>query len=208
MNPDQSKLNVSRFLWAFGIIFFCFILGSMTVGIFNGIQTKDEQTNGTWAEVVNQYQRRVDLIPNLVQVVQKYAAHEKDTFVGVAEARSKASSIQMTPEVLNNPAAFKKFQDAQGEIGSFLGRLMSVQEKYPELKADRQFIELQAQLEGTENRITVARNKYIKAVQEYNLTVRQFPGNIFAGIFGYSLKPQFTVENEKQISTAPKVEFK
>lgn len=195
---------MKRFFLAFAI-FSSMILSGCG---YNGFQTKDEQITASWAEVVNQYQRRSDLIPNLVQIVGRYAAHEKDTLVGVAEARSKASSIQMTPEVLNNPAAFKKFQDAQGEIGSFLGRLMSVQEKYPELKADKQFQELQAQLEGTENRITVARNRYIKSVQEYNLQVRQFPTNLTAMMFSYSVKPQFTVENEKQISVAPKVEFK
>lgn len=175
---------------------------------YNSFQAKDEQITASWAEVVNQYQRRSDLIPNFVQVVQPYAQHEKETFTGIAEARSKASSIQMTPEVLNNPEAFKKFQSAQGEIGNFLGRLMMVQERYPELKADKHFIELQAQLEGTENRIAVARNRYIKTVQDYNLQIRQFPTNLTAMMFTYSTKPQFTVENEKQISTAPKVEFK
>lgn len=185
------------------------LLSSLLSGCgYNSFQSKDEQIAASWAEVVNQYQRRSDLIPNLVQVVQRYAAHEKETLVGVAEARSKASSVQMTPEVLNNPEAFKKFQAAQGEISSFLSRLMVVQEKYPELKADKQFIELQSQLEGTENRITVARNRYIKAVQEYNVQIRQFPTNLTAMMFSYSAKPQFTVENEKQISTAPKVEFK
>ena len=190
-------------------IFFALLFATILSGCgYNGFQSKDEQSIAAWAEVVNQYQRRSDLIPNLVAVVQKYAAHEKETLVGVTEARSKASSIQATPELLNNPEAFKKFQVAQGEISSFLSRLMVVNEKYPDLKADKQFLELQAQLEGTENRITVARNRYIKSVQEYNLQVRSFPTNLTAMVFGYQTKPQFTVENEKQISTAPKVEFK
>jgi len=175
---------------------------------YNSFQTKDEQINAAWAEVVNQYQRRMDLIPNLVAVVEKYASHEKDTFVGLAAARASASAVQVTPALMNDLTAFKKFQAAQGEIGQFLSRLMVVKEQYPELKADKRFAELQAQLEGAENRITIARNRYIKSVQEYNIQIRQFPTNLTAMVFSYEAKPQFTVENEKQISTAPKVQFK
>lgn len=174
---------------------------------YNTLQTTDEQIKANWAEVVNQYQRRADLIPNLVNVVKGYAAQEKDVLLGVTNARSRVGSIQATPELLNNPEAFAKFQAAQGELSSALSRLLVVAENYPQLKSDANFRELQAQLEGTENRITVARNRYIKAVQEYNVVVRSFPSNLTAMIFGYKVKPSFTVENEKEISTAPKVDF-
>ncbi|MDB5754710.1 MAG: uncharacterized protein JWR56_1138, partial [Massilia sp.] len=156
---------------------------------------------------VNQYQRRADLIPNLVNVVKGYASHEKETLEAVTRARASATSMQVTPEVLNDPAAFQKFQQAQGELTNALSRLMMVTENYPNLKADASFRDLQSQLEGTENRITVARQRYIVSVQEYNVLTRSFPNNLTAMIFGYKVKPSFTVENEKSISTAPTVNF-
>jgi LemA protein len=174
---------------------------------YNEFQAKDEATKAAWGEVVNQYQRRADLIPNLVNTVKGYASHEKDTLEAVTRARAAATSFQITPEVLNNPAAFQKFQQVQGELSGALSRLMAVSEKYPDLKADTSFRDLQSQLEGTENRITVARQRYIASVQDYNITVRSFPTNLTAMMFGYQAKPSFTVENEKAISTAPKVDF-
>lgn len=190
------------------IFIFSLLLASLLSGCgYNDFQTLDEQSKSSWAEVVNQYQRRADLIPNLVGVVQGYATHEKDTLVGVTEARSKATSIQLTPEALNNPQAMKQFQQVQGDLTTALSRMMSVAEKYPELKANEQFRDLQSQLEGTENRITVARNRYIHSVSAYNLKVRRFPSNLTASMFGYETKPQFTVDNEKTISVAPKVNF-
>lgn len=174
---------------------------------YNKFQSSDEQVKASWAEVVNQFQRRADLIPNLVSTVKGYASHEESVFLGVTNARAKVGSMQITPELVNNPEAFAKFQAAQGELTSSLSRLLLVAENYPQLKADANFRDLQAQLEGTENRITVARNRYIKDVQEYNIAVRSFPSNITAKIFGYDVKPNFTVENEKEISTAPKVNF-
>jgi LemA protein len=174
---------------------------------YNQFQAKDEATKAAWAEVVNQYQRRADLIPNLVNTVKGYASHEKDTLEAVTRARAAATSFQITPEVLNNPEAFQKFQQVQGELSSALSRLMAVSENYPQLKADASFRDLQSQLEGTENRITVARQRYIAAVQDYNVTVRSFPTNLTAMMFGYQAKPSFTVENEKSISTAPAVNF-
>jgi len=174
---------------------------------YNQFQAKDEATKAAWAEVVNQYQRRADLIPNLVNTVKGYATHEKDTLEAVTRARAAATSFQITPEVLNNPEAFQKFQQVQGELSNALSRLMAVSENYPQLKADASFRDLQSQLEGTENRITVARQRYIAAVQDYNVTVRSFPTNLTAMMFGYQAKPSFTVENEKSISTAPAVNF-
>ncbi|MEO6958475.1 MAG: LemA family protein [Burkholderiaceae bacterium] len=174
---------------------------------YNTLQSTDEQIKASWAEVLNQYQRRADLVPNLVNVVKGFAAQEKDVLLGVTNARSKVGSIQATPELINDPEAFAKFQSVQGELTSALSRLLVVAENYPQLKSDANFRELQAQLEGTENRITVARNRYIKAVQEYNITVRSFPTNLTAMIFGYKVKPSFAVENEKAISVAPKVDF-
>jgi LemA protein len=174
---------------------------------YNQFQSKDEAVKAAWAEVVNQYQRRADLIPNLVNTVKGYATHEKDTLEAVTRARAAATSFQITPEVLNNPEAFQKFQQVQGELSSALSRLMAVSENYPQLKADASFRDLQSQLEGTENRITVARQRYIAAVQDYNVTVRSFPTNLTAMMFGYQAKPSFTVENEKSISTAPTVNF-
>ena len=174
---------------------------------YNTFQTTDEQIKASWAEVLNQYQRRADLIPNLVNTVKGFAAQEQTVLLGVTEARAKVGSIQATPELINDEQAFAKFQAAQGEMTSALSRLLAVSENYPQLKADGVFRDLQAQLEGTENRITVARNRYIKAVQEYNVTVRSFPSNLTAMMFGFKTKPNFSVENEKEISTAPKVDF-
>lgn len=174
---------------------------------YNTLQSTDEQIKASWAEVLNQYQRRADLVPNLVNVVKGFAAQEKDVLLGVTNARSKVGSIQATPELINDPEAFAKFQSVQGELTSALSRLLVVAENYPQLKSDANFRELQAQLEGTENRITVARNRYIKAVQEYNITVRSFPSNLTAMVFGFKVKPSFAVENEKAISVAPKVDF-
>ena len=174
---------------------------------YNSFQSGDEQVKASWAEVLNQYQRRADLIPNLVSTVKGEAAFEQGTLTKVIEARAKATSIQATPELINDPAAFQKFQQAQGELTGSLSRLMVVSENYPNLKANQAFRDLQAQLEGTENRITVARNRYIKAVQEYNVTVRSFPSNLTAMVFGYKDKPSFTVENEKAISAPPAVDF-
>jgi len=174
---------------------------------YNTFQTTDEQIKASWAEVLNQYQRRADLIPNLVNTVKGYAAQEQAVLLGVTEARAKVGSIQATPELINDPQAFAKFQAAQGELSSALSRLLVVSENYPQLKSDQNFRDLQAQLEGTENRITVARNRYIQAVKEYNVTVREFPTNLTAMLFGYKVKPSFTVENEKAISTPPTVSF-
>ena len=174
---------------------------------YNTFQTTDEQIKASWAEVLNQYQRRADLIPNLVNTVKGYAAQEQAVLLGVTEARAKVGSIQATPELINDAQAFAKFQAAQGQLTSALSRLLVVSENYPQLKSDANFRDLQAQLEGTENRITVARNRYIKAVQEYNVAVRSFPSNLTAMLFGYGVKPSFTVENEKEISRAPAVDF-
>src|ERR1700674_1454351 len=180
---------------------------SLTNCGYNAIQTNDEQVKSSWSEVVNQYQRRADLVPNLVNSVKGFAQQEKDVLLGVTNARAKVGSVQATPEVLNDPAAFQKFQAAQGELSSALSRLLVVTENYPQLKSDQNFRDLQAQLEGTENRITVARNRYIQAVQNYNITVRSFPQNLTASMFGYKPKPNFTVENEAAISKPPTVDF-
>jgi LemA protein len=174
---------------------------------YNTFQSSDEDVKAAWAEVLNQYQRRADLVPNLVNVVKGYAAHEKDVLTQITEARASVGSIKATPELLNDEEAFKKFIAAQGQMTSALSRLMVVAENYPQLKADGMFRDLQAQLEGTENRITVARNRYIGTVKDYNIAVRSFPTNLTAMIFGYKTKPSFTVENEKAISTPPTVDF-
>ncbi|MBI3374475.1 MAG: LemA family protein [Betaproteobacteria bacterium] len=174
---------------------------------YNTLQSADEQIKAGWAEVINQYQRRADLVPNLVNTVKGFAAQEQQVLLGVTNARARVGSIQATPELVNDPAAFQKFAAAQGELSSALSRLLVVSENYPQLKSDANFRDLQAQLEGTENRITVARNRYIKAVQEYNVVVRSFPSNLTAMMFGFKEKAQFTVENEKEISKAPKVDF-
>jgi LemA protein len=183
------------------------LASSLSACGYNDFQTRDEQVKAAWSEVVNQYQRRADLIPNLVNTVKGYASHEKDTLEAVTRARAAATSFQITPEVLNNPQAFEKFQQVQGQLSSALSRLMAVAEQYPNLKADASFRDLQSQLEGTENRITVARQRYIAAVQQYNVLARSFPTNLTAKMFSYDVKPSFMVENEKAISTAPKVDF-
>ena len=174
---------------------------------YNNLQTQDEQVKSAWSEVINQYQRRADLIPNLVNTVKGYAAQEQQVLIGVTEARAKVGSIQATPELVNDPQALAKFQAAQGDLSNALSHLMAVVENYPQLKSDQNFRDLQAQLEGTENRIAVARNRYIQAVQNYNVTVRSFPANLTAMMFGYKPKPNFTVENEAAISKPPSVDF-
>jgi len=174
---------------------------------YNDIQRADEQTKSAWSEVLNQYQRRADLVPNLVNTVKGFAAQEQQVLVQVTEMRSRVGSIQATPELLNDPAAFRKFQEAQAAMGSALSRLLAVAENYPQLKSDANFRDLQAQLEGTENRIAVARNRYIKAVQEYNVLIRQFPSNLWASWFKYQIKPNFAVEDEKAIAKPPSVDF-
>ncbi len=174
---------------------------------YNRIQTQDESVKAAWSEVVNQYQRRADLVPNLVNTVKGFAAQEKSVLLGVTEARAKVGTIQATPELINDEAAFKKFQAAQGELTSALKSLIAVTENYPQLKSDQNFRDLQSQLEGTENRITVARKRYIDAVQEYNVTIRSFPSNLTAMIFKYQLKPNFAVENEAAIARPPTVDF-
>jgi LemA protein len=182
------------------------VLGLSGCG-YNTFQTSDEQVKSSWSEVLNQYQRRADLVPNLVSTVKGAAAFEQDTLLAVTNARAGATSIQATPELINDPQAFAKFEAAQSQLGSALSRLLVVVEKYPELKANENYRDLQAQLEGTENRITVARNRYIKAVQDYNVAVRTFPSNLTAMVFGYAVKPNFSVADEKAIATPPKVDF-
>ena len=189
--------------WAFALA----VVGLLSGCGYNTIQKQDEQTKAAWSEVLNQYQRRADLIPNLVNTVKGYAAQEQTVLLGVTEARAKVGSIQATPELVNDPAALAKFQAAQGELSSALSRLLVVTENYPNLKSDQNFRDLQAQLEGTENRITVARNRYIEAVQNYNLEIRSFPSNLTAMMFHYKEKPNFTVENEAAISKPPTVDF-
>jgi LemA protein len=189
------------------MVFALSLLLSLSGCGYNAFQSLDEESKASWSEVLNQYQRRADLVPNLVSTVKGYAEHEEKVLTEVAEARSKVGSMQVTPEVLNDPDAFAKFQAAQGQLTSALSRLMAVAENYPNLKADQGFRDLQAQLEGTENRVTVARNRFIGSVKDYNVAIRTFPNNLTAMMFGYKAKPSFTVENEKAISTAPKVEF-
>ena len=189
-------------------IVFVLVLLSLLSGCgYNAIQSKDEAIKGAWSEVVNQYQRRADLVPNLVNTVKGYATHEEEVFTKVTEARANVGKVTINADQLDDAVALQKFQAAQGELSSALSRLMAVSENYPQLKADGLFQNLQAQLEGTENRITVARNRYIQAVQDYNTFVRSFPQNLTAMIFGYKTKANFSVENEKQISTAPTVDF-
>jgi LemA protein len=191
--------------WSLGVLAAA-VMGLSGCG-YNNLQSQDEGVKAAWSEVVNQYQRRADLIPNLVNTVKGYAAQEQKVLIGVTEARAKVGSIQVTPEVLNDPELFKKYQAAQGELSGALKSLLAVTENYPQLKSDQNFRDLQSQLEGTENRITVARNRYIAAVQSYNVTVRSFPVNLTAKMFGFQVKPSFTVANEQQISTAPTVSF-
>jgi LemA protein len=174
---------------------------------YNQFQKLDEEVKASWAEVLNQYQRRADLIPNIVATVKGEANFEQETLTKVIEARSKATSIQATPELINDPAAFQKFQAAQGELTGALSRLMVVAEQYPSLKANQAFQDLRVQLEGTENRVTVARNRYIKAVADYNVLARSFPNNLTAMMFSYTVKPSFTVQNEAEISKPPAVNF-
>ena len=174
---------------------------------YNQFQSLDEASKSAWSEVLNQYQRRADLVPNIVATVKGEASFEQDTLTKVVEARAKATAVQVTPETLNDPQAFQRFQQAQGELSSALSRLLVVSERYPDLKANQAFRDLRVTLEGTENRITVARNRYIESVQEYNVLARSFPSNITAKIFSYSPKPNFTVQNEAQISTPPTVDF-
>jgi LemA protein len=174
---------------------------------YNDFQRLDEQSKSAWSEVLNQYQRRADLVPNIVATVKGEANFEQDTLTKVVEARARATAVQLTPEMLNNPEAMKKFQAAQGELGSTLSRLLVVSENYPNLKANQGFRDLRVQLEGTENRITVARNRYIQTVQDYNVLTRSFPTNFTAMLFSYSVKPNFAVENEKALSAPPQVDF-
>ena len=181
--------------------------GSLAGCGYNKLQNQDEAVKAAWSEVLNQYQRRADLIPNLVATVKGFAAQEERVLVGVTEARAKATSIQLTPELINDPEAFKKFQAAQGELTQALKSLIAVTENYPDLKSDANFRDLQVQLEGTENRITVARNRYIDAVRAFNVTVREFPTNLTAGWFDFEVKPNFAVENEAAISAPPAVSF-
>jgi len=174
---------------------------------YNQIQINDESVGAAWSEVLNQYKRRADLIPNLVSVVQGYASHEKEVLTRVTEARANVAGLKATPELINDPAAFARFQKAQSDLGGALSRLLVVAENYPNLKADANFRDLQAQVEGTENRITVARNRYIKAVQEYNISVRTFPNNLTAMVMGWQTKPNFTVDDEKAMSAPPAIKF-
>lgn len=180
---------------------------SLTNCGYNTIQSQDQQIKASWSEVVNQYQRRADLVPNLVSSVRGFAQQERDVLQGVTDARARVGQLQVTPEVLNDPAAFQKFQQAQAELSSALSRLLVVAENYPQLKSDAVFRDLMSQLEGTENRITVARNRYIRSVQDFNTTVRSIPTNFTAMVFGYRERPNFTVDNEREISAAPKVDF-
>ena len=197
----------TRLLKIFSAACAAFALTALSGCGYNQFQALDEQTKSAWSEVLNQYQRRADLVPNIVATVKGEAAFEQDTLTKVVEARAKATSIQVTPETLNNPEAFTKFQAAQGELSSSLSRLLVVSENYPNLKANQGFQDLRVQLEGTENRITVARNRYIKTVQDYNVLARSFPNNLTAMIFSYNVKPTFAVENEAQISKPPAVNF-
>jgi LemA protein len=184
------------------------LLTSMFAGCgYNTLQQQDEQVKSAWSEVLNQYQRRADLVPNLVNTVKGGVAAEKDILNSVVEARAKATSIQATPELINDPQAFQRWQAAQGELSSALSRLLAVVENYPDLKSISGFNDLLAQLEGTENRIAVARKRYIEGVQAYNVTVRSFPSNLTAKMFGHQVKPNFTVENESTISQPPRVDF-
>ena len=198
---DNGEIDMFRWLITL------FMMMALSGCGYNTLQSTDENIQASWAEVLNQYQRRADLVPNLVNVVKGYAAHEKDVLTQVTEARSRVGAIQATPELINDEEAFKKFIAAQGEMTSAISRLLAVAENYPQLKADGLFRDLQAQLEGTENRITVARKRYIDAVKEYNIIVRSFPTNLTAMLFGHKTKPSFTVENEKDISEPPKVDF-
>lgn len=202
MNALRSRIRaLTGLLVTFG-------LAAVLTGCgYNDFQRLDEQTKSAWSEVLNQYQRRADLVPNIVATVKGEAAFEQDTLTKVIEARSRATAIQVTPATLNDPAALAKFQAVQGELGGALSRLMAVSERYPDLKANKGFSDLRVQLEGTENRITVARNRFIETVQAYNVLARSFPSNVTAKVFSYNVKPSFTVQNEAQISAPPTVDF-
>ena len=189
------------------ILFVAVVTAALTGCGYNSLQSQDEAVKSGWSEVVNQYQRRADLVPNLVATVKGFAQQEQTVLLGVTEARAKVGSIQVTPELLDNPAALAKFQAAQGELTTALKSLLAVTENYPDLKSNTNFLELQAQLEGTENRIAVARNRYIASVRQFNTTVRSFPTNLTAMLFKFKVKPNFTVENEAQISRPPAVDF-
>jgi LemA protein len=204
VSTSKALTGVAR--WS-ALLAGCALALSLTGCGYNDFQKLDEQTKSSWSEVLNQYQRRADLIPNIVATVKGEANFEQETLTKVIEARAKATSIQATPELVNNPAAFEKFQKAQGELTGALSRLMVVSENYPNLKANQGFQDLRIQLEGTENRITVARNHYIQSVQGYNVLARSFPSNLTAKVFGYEVKPNFTVQNEAQISAPPSVDF-
>jgi LemA protein len=193
-----------KFLRAFALLL---VIATLSGCGYNAMQREDESVKGAWSEVLNQYQRRADLVPNLVNTVKGYAAHEERVLTEVTNARAKVGSMQMTPELANDPAALAKFQAAQGELSGALSRLLVVTENYPQLKANEVFQNLQAQLEGTENRIAVARNRYVASVQAYNTLIRSFPNNLTAKVMGYKIKPNFSVENEKAISAAPTVDF-
>ena len=197
----MTLANIKR--WALAL----FLAASLSGCGYNDFQRLDEQTRSAWSEVLNQYQRRADLVPNLVATVKGEASFEQETLTRVIEARAKATSVQVTPETLNDPQAMQRFQAAQGELGSALSRLLVVAEQYPNLKANQGFSDLRVQLEGTENRITVARNRYIQAVQDYNVLARSFPSNLTAMVFGYQPKPNFSVADEAAISAPPKVDF-
>ncbi len=191
----------------FGLFMALFVAMTMTGCGYNTIQQLDEEVSSNWSEVLNQYKRRADLVPQLVKVVQGYASHEKEVFSAVSEARSKAGSINLTKEALNDPKAMENFAKAQAQMSSALSRLLAVSERYPELKTNEQFRDLQSQLEGTENRITVARNRYIDAIKQYNIVIRKFPSNLTAKFFDYNVKPQFTVEDEAAVTKAPEINF-
>jgi len=201
LNRSEPTMKLLRYLVLLLLAF------SLTGCGYNAIQKQDEAVKAAWSEVLNQYQRRADLVPNLVNTVKGYAQHEEKVFVEVTQARAKVGSLQVNADSLDDPQKVQQFQAAQGELGSALSRLMVVSENYPELKANGLFQNLQAQLEGTENRVTVARNRYVQAVQQYNGMIRTFPNNLTAKMFGYKVKPNFSVDNEKAISTAPTVDF-
>jgi LemA protein len=203
LSPSQGEQHMRKLLWVFTLLAALVLPGCG----YNEFQTRDEQVKAAWAEVLNQYKRRADLIPNLVNTVQGYASHEQNTLTAVVNARAKATSVQLPPDALDNPEKVRQFQQAQNELSGALGRLLVVAEQYPNLKADANFRDLQAQLEGTENRITTARNRFIKSVQEYNVLSRQFPTNLTAMIFGYKPKASFEVADEKAIAEPPKVDF-
>lgn len=191
----------------FRILLVCCVLAPLAGCGYNAIQSSDEDINAAWSEVLNQYQRRADLVPNLAASVKGYASHEARVLTEVASARARVGSVQMTPEMAKDPAALAAFDQRQGELSGALSRLMVVSERYPELKANEAFRDLQTQLEGTENRIAVARGRYIKTVQHYNVQIRQFPGVVIAKIFGYQPRPNFSVANEAAVSTAPALDF-